>query len=440
MAYRRRYLSGQSATTVVIAEGAITSDKIVAGAVTHPKLAPGSVDSERVIDGSLKSEDIQDGQIKTVDLAPNAVTTEKILDGAVTTQKLEASIQGIARPLTPGVDTAEIQDGKVTLAKLAPNSVDSSKIVAGGVNAAALAGDAVETVKIKDANITLPKMAPDSIDNTVIKANTIRGTEIATGAVGVTELGTDSVEEVKIKDLHVTEPKINNDAVITRTILDEAVTEPKLDTAALSPRLIESLRVRESDISDDFSRGALSSRWVSTGAAGGSVLPVTAHAVEVTTGAVNGNDQRIDLGGVLATSAGAYPTFFSVLFRARTGTTYLKVIAGLWKDVNNHIVFVAEDVGGATAVWKARCIKAGASVEVNTGVNVGVGGQVLSIEILANNSVKFYIAGVEKAHIEDSAKIPTVDVEPRIELITRTGAFRKHKIDAVSVLTRRTGY
>lgn len=437
MAYRRRYLSGQQATTVVIAEGAITSDKIVDGAVTHPKIAPGAVDSERVINESLKSEDIKDGEIKTPDIASGAITTDKIASQAVTVDKLEASIQGIARPLTPGVSTAEISDDAVVESKLATNSVGSDALKPGSVNAAALAGDAVETAKIKDAQITLAKMAPDSIDNTVIKANTIRGTEIAAGACGESELGTDSVVHAKIKDLNVVEAKINNLAVSTRTIAEDGVTEPKLDIAALSRRHKKSYFSRVKEFHDEFNGWGLSNEWVKSGESRGAVVLDLEEGVRIWTGALNGDDQRIDWGGNTLGLLSTYLPHMYVYIQGRGGlTTFLTQNIGMWKDVNNHIIFYAHDAVGGTPNWIARCMVGGVNTDVDTGVAVSDGIQLLSFEMLNAALVKFYINGIEKASI--NTNIPSaVSAAPRLEIITRQNNTRHFRVRYFSLLATR---
>lgn len=440
MAYVRRYLAGQQATTVVIAEGAITSDKIVDGAVTHPKIAPGAVDSERVVDESLKSQDIKDGEVKTVDIASGAITTDKIASQAVTVDKLEASIQGIARPLTPGVSTAEIQDDAVTESKLGTNSVGSDALKPGSVDESALAGDAVVTGKVKDGQITLSKMAPDSIDNTVIKAGTIRGTEIATGACGATELGTNAVETDKIKALAITEPKIGNDAVITRTILADAVTSPKLDIAALAQRHIESKEVRVLSDYEEFSGMFVSDKWQRIATGGYFIGQNTEDGVQLMTGAINGHLHRMNWDGAILDKVEILkPTMTTWIASRHEDLHHLTNIVGLWKDADNHIIFIAEDLAGATPNWEAKCRALGVETLVDTGVPITAAIQLLAIEVVDAGHVKFYIEGIEKAEI--TTNIPTgQNLGPWFEVVTRENDYRWIKVKYVSILANRLPY
>jgi len=412
MVYIRRYLSGQQATTVTIAQGAITSDKIVDGAVTHPKLAPGSVDSEKVIDSSLKSEDIQDGQIKAVDLAPNAVTTDKILDGAVTTQKLEASIQGIARPLTPGVDTAEIQDAKVTLAKLAPDSVDASKIKSGAVGPSELAVAACEESRIKDGAISTAKIAGSAIDSTKISAGAVDGSAILNGSVGVTELATDSVETIKVKDANITLDKLAPDSVDSSKIQADAVTKLKLQSDALEGRHWNSLLRRESIFSEDFGGSEMSNRWVRRGDPTMLIVPAGVKGLKIETGPSNGHEAILDFGDQDITLPDDDNPQMEFMITGRQAPL-VKFIAlnGLWQDGNNLIAFQADGSGAGVPNWFARCKDEGNLTEVDTGIAVTAGVEKFRIEVAGGISVKFYIDDALVATI--NTNIPSsIELQP----------------------------
>lgn len=427
MVYIRRYLSGQQATTVVIAEGAITSDKIVDGAVTHPKIAVSAVDSERVVDGSLKSEDIQDGQIKTVDLAPNAVTTEKILDGAVTTQKLEVSIQGIARPLTPGVDTAEIQDGKVTLAKLAPDSVDASKIKSGAVGPTELDVAAVEESRVKDGAISRDKIAGGAIDTTKIGVGEVKNTDLADLSVSVEKLAAISVSTAKIQDSAVTTDKINLAAVTGIKILDGVITGPKIATAALARRHINSFRSSFTEHGESFAGGGISDKWVKTLSIGGVIYLSNDKGLLIKSGSGAGWPSRLDFGGQTIGRPGTIRPIMDIWITERNIASKLTSRLGLWNDISNYIAFYANENAGIASNWFAHCQVGGALTSIDTGVEIGTGVQLLSIDVVDDTHVFFYINGSEVAEI--NTNIPdAVDVEPYLSLESRAPAEDKNML------------
>ena len=440
MAYRRRYLSGQAATTVVIAEGAITSDKIVDGAVTHPKIAPGAVDSERVVDSSLKSEDIKDGEIKSADIASGAVTTDKIASQAVTVDKLEASIQGIARPLTPGVDTAEIQDGKVTLAKLAPDSVDASKIKSGAVGPTELAANAVETDRVKDGAISTAKIAGSAVDSTKIAANAVTGSEILNRAVGNLEIAIEGVQSENIKDLNVGASKLALNSVETDKIKDYNVAEWKIATAALARRHVESKETRIIHHLEEFGGLDISNRWRKFGDPGCSVLPDGKNGIKIETSAISSDAQQIDWGGQGIEPALDAKPIMNIWVPTRHATlNYLKNYLGLWFDDDNEIMFYVSDIVGATPNWQARCRKAVAETTVDTGIALSAAPQAFKIEVVDFAKVLFYINGAEVAEI--NTNIPTgVELEPRLKIQTLSANARHFSVKYVSILANRPGY
>ncbi len=390
MAYRRRYLSGQSATTVVIAEGAITSDKIVDGAVTHPKISPGAVDSERIIDETIKSEDIKAGEVKTSDIASGAVTTDKIASQAVTVDKLEASIQGIARPLTPGVDTAEIQDAKVTLAKLAPDSVDASKIKSGAVGPSELAVDACEESRIKDGACTRNKIAGSAIDSTKIAVNAVTGSEILNRSVGNLEIAIEGCHRENIKDLAINTVKLNPLAVTDAKLAESAVTEPKLHVAALAKRHLSSKRARMVDLHKEFVGGGLPAEWTSVVTAGGVVFPDSIEGLLLRTGIVIGN--KIVISGEQVCNILEPRPFFDAIVLNRQ-VDLRDTFFGVEDGVGDRVGFECAGGGGAQN-WFARCDYADGAVLVDTGIVSTVDVQdIFSFEIVDETTVKFYING-----------------------------------------------
>lgn len=444
MTYRRRYLSGQAATTVVIAEGAITTDKIVDKAVTQPKVADDAVTTDKIAPGAVESSDIQDNTIQTADLKDLAVTTPKIADGAVTTQKLEASIQGIARPLTPGVSSAEIAADAVIAAKIAADAVETAKIKNGNVTAGKLAADSVETVKIKDGAVTTAKIAGGAVDATKIGVGAVTGSEILNGSVGVTELAANAVETVKVKDLNITLSKLAPDSVDSSKILDDAVVPSKIPDDSILPVKIQVPALslaKDKEMNrffDDFMGNALSSAWRASGAAGFSVLPSVDSCFELKTGALISDDVILDWGGNLG--GGKIGTVLPGLFvglRDRVGVTKLTSIVALWGDGNNYIGFEAKSINGEVPLWKAMGRKGGLLTEVATGIPVSTGIQTMEIVTVAVDDIAFFINGAHVADITNSVYIPNVNVEPYIRLIAKEAVQKSVKVDFVSLLQSR---
>lgn len=440
MVYIRRYLSGQQATTVVIAQGAITTDKIVDKAVTQPKVGDDAITSDKIAPGAVESSDIKDGGIKSVDIASGAVTTDKIASQAVTVDKLEASIQGIARPLTPGVSSAEIAAGAVVASKIGAEAVETAKVKDGNINAAKLAADAVETVKVKDGAITTAKIAGGAVDQTKIGVDAVTGSEILNRSVGNLEIAVEGCHRENIKDLAINTAKLNPEAVTAAKLGTDSVIESKLAAAALARRHIESKEIRVIHSAEEFGGLDISNRWRKRIDPGGSILPVGKNGIKFETSAVSGEQAILDWGGEGIEPALDSKPIMTIWIPTRHATlNYLENHIGLWFDGDNEIMFYASDVVGATPNWNARCRKAVAETTVDTGIAISAALQVFKIEVIDFATVKFYINGVEVAEI--NTNIPTgVEMEPKFELTTRSANTRHFSLKYFSILAHRPLY
>lgn len=363
MVYRRRYLSGQSATTALIAEKAVTEDKIADKAVGEAQLADDAVSTGKIQDGEVKSEDIGSKEVKTPDIDDGAVTTPKIANGAVTSEKLADPV--ITRPITPGVATAEIANEAVTEGKLGAGAATETKIGAGSVVAIKLAGDAVETAKIKDDAVTQPKIAAGAVGNTEIAADAVRGTEIQDGAVSEGKIGTDAVTTVKIKDDNVTTPKI----------LDANVTEPKLERDILSKKLYN-----RQIFYDDFVGSVLDTKWRVNGDAGGVASVQPSSIGRIVTDNDIGDFYRLDWNGVhgMAMDAGIGRAIFRV---KPLSVADVVVFIGIYKGAADFVGFRLDT--SVDGNWYAVSKVGGVETATDTGVAAAAGFQKFEVLYLS---------------------------------------------------------
>lgn len=92
-------LANNAVTSAKIADGTITGDDIATETISNAKIGNGVVTSNKIADGTIASVDIGDGQVATADLANASVTTDKIAAGAVNSAKLETGVQwGLCPP------------------------------------------------------------------------------------------------------------------------------------------------------------------------------------------------------------------------------------------------------------------------------------------------------------------------------------------------------
>jgi hypothetical protein len=106
-------LKNETATigTVMLADGAVTTDKIGAAAVNGTALADLSVTGAKLANNAVTTDKIADGAVTGTKLAEKSVTSEHLVNGAVTTYRLA--------------------NGAVTADKIADNAVTAAKISGG---------------------------------------------------------------------------------------------------------------------------------------------------------------------------------------------------------------------------------------------------------------------------------------------------------------------
>jgi hypothetical protein len=443
MAYGRRYLAGQQATTVVIGEGAITSDKIVDKAIITRTIDDEAVGSQQIHEESILSGDVKDGEIKTLDLADNSITTLKILDKNVTREKLADDLLPSTRPFSPGVATEEIADVSVTAEKIANDAVETVKVKDLNVTTGKLAELAVTKSKLAAGSVDTDKIEAAAVDVTKLKNLSVNEGKIIDGSCTENKIGSLAISTGKIRDRNVTGGKIAIGGVITENLGPDAVTEPKLNTAALSARHEESMRTRVRTWYDEFNQVVLPDRWRVRADAGGYAYYVAAFQTwTIATPALSGQGIKLDWAekGINPDDGDIQISFF-IPSGGAGAKTYQTRKLGLVSafDESEYYYFRASDVAGGTPNWYAVRKQSGqAEVAVDTGIAVE-DLQILTIEyITATRTLNYYIDGdlVYTCGVWESAFL----VDPWISLYAESNAVRAMGIQMVLVQQAREDY
>lgn len=103
-------------------------------------VAPSGVATSMIANGAVTTDKIADGTIATVDLANNAVTTAKMADGAVTGGKIADGT----------ILAADLASNAVTTVKISSSAVTVDKVANGAINSAKLASDAASLAKVSN--------------------------------------------------------------------------------------------------------------------------------------------------------------------------------------------------------------------------------------------------------------------------------------------------
>jgi len=119
-------LSDTGTDGVVIADGAITADKIATDAITAAKIAANTITSSEIADGAIDAGAI----------ASSAITSAKLATGAITADAIAAN----------AITSSEIADGAITAAKLASNAITADKVAADAITSSELAASAAQEI------------------------------------------------------------------------------------------------------------------------------------------------------------------------------------------------------------------------------------------------------------------------------------------------------
>lgn len=217
------------------------------GAVTTSMLADDAVTSEKIKDGEVKAADLADGAVTSTKIANKAVTTGKLDDKAVETDKIGVGAVTEAKLADNAVTTNKIKDKSVTKAKLADDVVFSNNIADGEVKTNDLADGAVATAKLANSAVTNAKINNGAVseeklssavqtklnkdDDTKYSISKNGKTVTLTGTDGSTSSFEDTDTVFELTDGIVTTAKLANGAVTENKIGNGEVTEVKLSTA-----------------------------------------------------------------------------------------------------------------------------------------------------------------------------------------------------------------
>ena len=230
--------------TAVIANNAITTDKINALAVTAAKVAESAIETAKIANSAVEAGKIAANAVTTEKINALAVTAAKVADSAIETAKIAASAVDAGKLASNAVTTDKINALAVTAAKVAASAIETSKIADLAVetgklaNAAAteakIAANAITETKISDNAITTPKLIAGAVTAAKITAGTITANEIAASTITGAKIAAGTVTAGNIAALTITAGQIAADAITTDKILANAITAAKIAASTIT--------------------------------------------------------------------------------------------------------------------------------------------------------------------------------------------------------------
>jgi hypothetical protein len=217
-------INNDAVTTAKIADANVTTAKIASGAVGAVQLAASGVVQGKLAADSVLTVNIVDSGVTQAKLAANAVAAVNIVDSGITQVKLASG----------SIDTINIVNSAVTLAKMASGSVDTAQLVASGITQAKLAANAVATVNIIDSGVTQAKLAASAVATINLVDSGVTTDKLASGSVtiGKLSLASGDLTGTVITASSIPSGSYASGSIVTADIADNAVTFAKIQQVA----------------------------------------------------------------------------------------------------------------------------------------------------------------------------------------------------------------
>ncbi len=217
-------INNDAVTTAKIADANVTTAKIASGAVGAVQLAASGVVQGKLAADSVLTVNIVDSGVTQAKLAANAVAAVNIVDSGITQVKLASG----------SIDTINIANSAVTLAKMASGSVDTAQLVASGITQAKLAANAVATANIIDSGVTQAKLAASAVATINLVDSGVTADKLASGSVtiGKLSLASGDLTGTVITASSIPSGSYASGSIVTADIADNAVTFAKIQQVA----------------------------------------------------------------------------------------------------------------------------------------------------------------------------------------------------------------
>ncbi|MEC8307277.1 MAG: hypothetical protein VXZ72_05485 [Chlamydiota bacterium] len=251
--------------TAMIADDAVTADKIAGNTIVAGNIATDAVTTAKIATDAVTATELATNAVETGSILNDAVTPVKVnfIHDALTFASsgagellLNDGSNGFSNVAVSGdiaitaagavtiqddaVETIMIADDAVTAAKLASSAVVTGSIVDANVTTAKLADDAVTAAKLASSAVVTASIVDDAVTSAKIADNTIVEGNIANDAVTADKLASNAVVTASIVDANVTTAKINDLAVSTAKLANDAVTQAKLaDSAVVTANIVD---------------------------------------------------------------------------------------------------------------------------------------------------------------------------------------------------------
>ena len=226
-------------TSALLADAAVTHDKIGAAAVDTDNITADAITHAEIADDAVRSEHIQLNAVGASEIAGSAILSQHILDGQVMTIDINDA----------AVTTVKLGADSVTNAKIADNSVGQDQLIGSVLRANPTSTGTVALTKLEVFGTTYTVASgggggasdftdlddtPGSITADRVVLGNGAGDALIMAQIQSQHIGTGAVSSVKIATGGVAEGNLANNAVTNDKLADNAVHGSKIQNLAIT--------------------------------------------------------------------------------------------------------------------------------------------------------------------------------------------------------------
>ncbi|MBF0449989.1 MAG: 6-bladed beta-propeller [Candidatus Magnetomorum sp.] len=188
----------KSGTVFVTDNGQISSDLIANNAITSEKIVTGSITASHIANETITGNQLSSGSVTSVQISDSAITENKIGTGSVTETKIADNAISNNKIKDNAITETKIADNTISHNKIKDNTITETKIIDGAVTSGKIADNAITTTKINNSAIISEKIASDAITSEKILDGTIQSHDLASGSIDLTRLSNAIITATKI--------------------------------------------------------------------------------------------------------------------------------------------------------------------------------------------------------------------------------------------------
>ena len=280
-AYYTNYVIRKQTGTVLIEDGAITTDKIEVGAITAGVIAANSISAGNIAANAITTSELAANSITSNKLQANSISAGNIIAGTITASKIAANSISAGNIAANAISTSELAANSITSNKLQVNSISAGNIIAGTITATELAAGTITSDRLQANSISSGNIIAGTIQASDIAAGTITASRIATNSLSAGNIAANAISTSELAANSITSDKLQVNSVSAGNIIAGTITASEIASGTITASRIAT--------------NSLSAGNIATNAITANELQVSSNTSTAESMFFDGSNNRIDI-------------------------------------------------------------------------------------------------------------------------------------------------